>query len=55
MPQELSPFLFNIYIKPLGEIILLNDIFTGDPSDDVAVLSQCLETMGTWMGTTGFR
>lgn len=61
---RLSPFLFNIYMKPLGEIICCHELrhyhyaddthlyisSPGKLSDVVDILSQHLETMKFWMG-----
>ncbi|XP_058048302.1 uncharacterized protein LOC131202851 [Ahaetulla prasina] len=66
MPQGsvLSPLLFNIYMKPLGEIIhgfgVRCHLYTDEtqlyistpnhPSEAVEVMSRCLEAVWVWMG-----
>ena len=60
----LSLLLFNINMKPLGEIIHCHGMryhlyaddtqlyisILGDISEAVATLSKCLEAVGVWMG-----
>nr|GFC52549.1 hypothetical protein [Tanacetum cinerariifolium] len=65
----LSPMLFNIYMKPLGEVIrgfgvgshqYADDtqLFLSFPPDSkgaVDVLNRCLEAVGSWMGANKLK
>uniref|UniRef100_A0A670I451 Reverse transcriptase domain-containing protein n=1 Tax=Podarcis muralis TaxID=64176 RepID=A0A670I451_PODMU len=62
----LSPMLFNIYMKPLGEIIRRfglgvhqyaddTQLYLSFKSEPVKVLCECLEAVGGWMAANRLR
>lgn len=55
--EDLSLFLFNVYIKLLGKV-MNTQLYISTPSqadEAVAVLMKCLEAIKVWMGRANFN